>query len=290
MKLPAILALAAIIGLSSCSRDSYTRLDRKKTVGRDFVKINDKMYAQQGEVSNKQYSNFLAALKTAGKEDSYNLYNFDSTAWKKALSINEPFVLYYHHHPAYYDYPAVNISYEGAVAYCNWLTEEYNKNPKRAFKKVIFRLPMEHEWQFAARGGGPYNVFPWGGPFMRNSRGMHLANFRTVPEASIKDTVINDEEKVIADLGHDFHTGVAGSLNDVGITAPVQSYFPNRYGIYNMAGNVSEMLAEKGRTKGGNWNSLGYYLRIDAPDEFGGQMVEPSPYVGFRVFAEIVEK
>ncbi len=66
MKLPVILGLI-VIGLTSCSRDNYTRLDRKKTVGRDFVKISDKIFVGQGEVTNKQYSGFLLSLKYAGK-------------------------------------------------------------------------------------------------------------------------------------------------------------------------------------------------------------------------------
>lgn len=124
---------------------------------------------------------------------------------------------------------------------------------------------------------------------MRNSRGMYLANFRQVFEADLKDTVMDGKRRAIGTITGS--QGAAGGFTDNAMTtAPVESYFPNGYGLYNMAGNVSEMLAEKGRTKGGNWNSPGYYLRIDAPDEFGGQLMEPSPYVGFRVFAQLIEK
>ncbi|HYG14528.1 MAG TPA: SUMF1/EgtB/PvdO family nonheme iron enzyme [Bacteroidia bacterium] len=279
--------VATAIVLAGCSRDKFTRLE-KKSIGKDFVKVTDNLYAGSTEVSNKQYSVFLLSLKVAGKEDEFNRYNFDSVSWRKVLGFSEPLVEYYHDHPAYRYYPAVNISYEGAVAYCNWLTAEYAKNPKRKYNKVVFRLPTEGEWKRAARGTS-YTIFPWPGLSMRNSRGIYLANFHQVYEADLKDTVVEGERRAIEIItGSD--VGIAGSLSDNGIvTTPVKSYFPNRFGVYNMCGNVSEMLSVKGRTKGGNWNSLGYYLRIDAPDEFGGQMMEPSPLVGFRVFAEVVE-
>ena len=69
-------------------------------------------------------------------------------------------------------------------------------------------------------------------------------------------------------------------------TAPVDSFDPGANGIYNMSGNVAEMLLEKGATKGGSWGSSGYYVRIDAEDEFQG--MESSPYVGFRIFMEVI--
>src|SRR6478736_4482820 len=49
-------------------------------------------------------------------------------------------------------YPVVNISHKAAIAYCQWLTDEYNNLKKRKFKKVLFRLPTINEWQIAALG------------------------------------------------------------------------------------------------------------------------------------------
>ena len=72
------------------------------------------------------------------------------------------------------------------------------------------------------------------------------------------------------------------------ITAPVKSYFPNGYGLYNMSGNVAEMLIEKPRTNGRSWNSGGIDVKIDAEDEYEG-FEGGSPYIGFRYFMEIIE-
>ena len=250
---------------------------------------------QKGEVTNKEYLDFLIYFKT--KDPTYYQKIFpDTLVWRTPIAYNEPYVEHYLRHPSYQDYPVVGVSHQQAKMYCQWLTEKYNKNPDRIFKKVIYRLPTEAEWIYAAKGGNGHATFPWNGSYMRAGNGDLMANSNQLGiEGIYRDTLYekdpngNFKEIYIYRAGPHNYMGAAGALNDAAdITAPSISYWPNAFGLYNMAGNVCEMVAEQGITHGGSWKDPGHYLQNQVRQFYEGEESASSKR-GFRYVIEVVE-
>lgn len=238
-------------------------------------------YASRTEVSNAQYREFLAAMDTAGDEVK-QIIAIQNDNWKKGRYKAEPFAEYYHAHEAYRNYPVVNISHEAAKLYCEWLTAYYSAMDigLPSGMQLIFRLPKREEWVYLANGGlnGPY---AWGGPFIRNKKGCELANFLPYGSENITYDAESNSYRVIS-VESDSYMGTPGNYNrNADVTAPVRSYAPNGHGVYNMNGNVAEMLSEPGVAAGGAWLSPGYDIRNESLMGYESA----SPEVGFRPIA-----
>lgn len=159
------------------------------------------------------------------------------------------------------DHPVVCVSWDEAVAYAAWLTSVTGHR---------YRLPTEVEWEYAARAGAG-TAYPWGEDAARGCDDMNggdLALGRLVPawaaatrrarEGGLPQSVL-----IACDDG-------------VAFTASVAHYRPNRFGLYDMAGNVWEWVqdcgdtpgaaapagsCEKRRTRGGSWDDWAVDLR-----------------------------
>jgi formylglycine-generating enzyme required for sulfatase activity len=107
--------------------------------------------------------------------------------------------------------PVAMISHNDAVAFVEWLT---------AKEKLPYKLPTEAQWEFAARGGLPSAQFPWGDELPDGRR----ANY--------------------ADKNKDFEWSDRNSDGGYKFVAPVGSYEPNSFGLYDMAGNVLEWVRD----------------------------------------------
>lgn len=110
--------------------------------------------------------------------------------------------------------PVVQIAYEDAAAYARWAGK---------------RLPTEAEWEFAARGGQAGKRYAWGNDFRPSGRWMANTYQGSFP---------------LHDTAADGHVGIA----------PVGSYPPNGYGLYDMAGNVWQWVAD--------WYRPDYYATL----------------------------
>lgn len=211
-------------------------------------------YMQAFEISNENYRYFLNDLKAKGRYDDLKKAAVDTAAWYPIFEQDSAYAKFYFQHEAYDHYPVVNISYDGAVLYCKWLTEAYALRGL----PIEVRLPDSAEWKIAARGGEPENVYGWGKDSYISKQGYYRCNAKKGDTCSLTLT-------------------------------PVMAYTTNRYGLYNMSGNASEMLREKGTHKGGGWNSPEPNIRIDGADDYAG-VSTPSPFIGFRPIAIIKEE
>jgi formylglycine-generating enzyme required for sulfatase activity len=148
------------------------------------VKV-DSFYMFNHEVSNREYMIFLEDLKSA---DSllYNKMYPDTTVWCFGKNYKVEYLNQYYFTKFYDDFPVVGVSHVQAEYYCKWLTQRYMKEEKRKFKNAVFRLPGIYQWEYAAFGGKDGSPFPWGTPYMRNSKGQSLANYTFVPDQNIK--------------------------------------------------------------------------------------------------------
>ena len=236
--------------------------------------------AEQAAFDRKKDPNLRGRSNYIYEEDNLEIYP-DTTVWIKDFnySYNEPMHNDYFSHPAYQDYPVVGVSWDQAVAFCVWRTSYKNSYQKASNKPLVnyFRLPTEAEWEYAARGGIPSGIYPWGSPYLLNDRGCFLANFKP--------------------LRGDY------SSDQAMYTVEAKSYLANDYNLYNMAGNVAEWTGssydpgayeyvsslnpnlslsnEKRKVvRGGSWKDVAYFLRVSSRDYEYKDTARS--YIGFR--------
>jgi gliding motility-associated lipoprotein GldK len=192
----------------------------------------------------------------------------------------------YFWHPSFDNYPVVGVTWKQAEAFCIWRTQLLNQALVADGDYFVqdYRLPVETEWEFAARGTLENSMYPWGGIYTRNKDGCYLANFK--PNRG----------------NYAYDGGVT--------TVAVGSYEPNEIGLYDMAGNVSEWTSnaydesayffyhdlnpdykhnatskdnpvmKRKVIRGGSWKDIAYYLQVSSRD-YEYQDTATS-FIGFR--------
>lgn len=210
----------------------------------------DQFYMGPCEVTNREYCEFLNSALAGGNItvtdgvvygntphvdaycDTYPEYSYSRIDWNGTEFAALP-------HKT--DHPMVGVSWYGAAAYCNWLSESHGYDKcyeivyghwTCLFYKSGYRLPTEAEWEYAARGGqhSPYYKYPWGDGIDGS-----MANY--------------------FDSG-DPYEGTPPETTPVGYydgrQIPAGSDMANGYGLYDMAGNVWEWCND--------WYAFDYYF------------------------------
>ncbi len=236
---------------------------KKEFVPPGTVKVNDSLYADQCEISNSAWLEYELWVKNKyGPHSKEHIAALpDTLVWREKISYNEPYVQYYYRHPAYKDHPVVGVSYDQVVGYCIWRTDrvkEFVGAHKKNLNVVLsYRLPSEKEWEFLS--SDCVKMLENGG---RNEKGQVAFNHRWA----------KDNEELMKDVER------AGSNYSNDIFAPVFSYWPNDLKLYNMIGNVAEMVSEKGISKGGSWTNILEECKVGKEIPYS----KPSAMVGFR--------
>lgn len=233
----------------------------KVVLGKDTSTVQA-FYISKTEVSNQEYRIFLADLKAKNRMEDYKIALPDTSKWFQLMK-TQAYQDYYFSHPAYDSYPVVNVSYEGAMLYCKWFTERINAKSKIHYEQ--FRLPTQAEFVRACRGDQHGAQYAWGHNAMSNEKNQVLCNFITEPSSG----------------------SYAGSVSEKSdILAPVKSYWPNTFGLYNLNGNAAEMLSEKGKSAGGSWKNKAAFVKNESIDTYENA----SPMVGFRMVSTYLIK
>ena len=277
--------------------------------------FKDNLYVADSEVNNKDYWFYLDYLHKNGYQELYRESVVDRSKYDP---VTASFLDNYHYSPTnaeaqkskadknymkrYNDYPAMDMTYDAANAYCDWLSFQYNNQPTRKYKKVKFRLPERKEWIMAALGyknfqswelsqnkikaqtrdgrkksSGEYDLgqyvidYPWG-----------LANF------DFRNKIRNEHECYLANIKASDEVSCPAGIKGDGftLTSPIMTYFPNNLGLFDVIGNVAEMTNVDGIAMGGSWNHQPEESTIKSINEYEGSDIS----VGFRLFMEVIEE
>lgn len=211
----------------------------------------------------------------------------DTTAWINDFdnAYNEPYTRMYFAHAGYNNYPVVGVSWEQANAFANWRTDYLRRSlGKEGVYIEPYRLPTEAEWEYAARAGYNDSMYPWEETLPMDERGCFYANFKPMEGDYVRD----------------------GHL----ITSEVGTFSPNDFGLYDMAGNVSEWTStaytesinklthdmnpeyrydaakedpykmKRKIVRGGSWKDVAHNVRSDL--RMWEYQNEQRSYIGFR--------
>jgi formylglycine-generating enzyme required for sulfatase activity len=286
-----------------------TTLDIKE-LDKHMTKVKDNIYASITELTNKDYEFFLDYLQSNGYTDQYETAAFDLSKYKgMPLAMMRAYHFSYNKSdrgkPMFSNFPAMEMTYEAAKLYCEWLTAQYNVQEDRKFKKVKFRLPSRKEWTMAALGYVDFQTWefednivkarPDGDGKPRLFEAYRIGDYDSVSYPwyhsdwfKHRNAIVNDKGCPLANINMGDKENCNGKLKGDGfiMTSPVATYFSGDMGLYDVIGNVAEMIDEKGKAMGGSWDHVKGESTITSVHHYQ----EADDRVGFRVFMDVIEE
>lgn len=180
------------------------------------VSVSD-FYMGKYEVTVKEFKRFIEETGYITEaEKSFNSTVLADTDWKVVFDAywKNPYFKQRGNHPV------VCVSWSDAVRYCKWLSKRTGKR---------FRLPTEAEWEYAAGNGENRTKYSWGQDNPTVKDGGNIAD-----ESARKKYTQKKPQNGYAE-GYD---------DGFECTSPVGSFNPNKFGLYDMTGNVWEWCSD----------------------------------------------
>lgn len=260
------------------------------------IEISNNFYMDESEISNIDYREYMYWLESIYGADSKKLNEAkpDTSVWntkKETAHLSE----HYFTHPAYDYYPLVGINLEQAKKYSDWrseivaelnlisrgiIKENRDKTAENYFtieryvegdydwiiKKEdiivpVFTIPTRKEWEVVAS--------------------CNRTNYLCIDSSKVRSRKLLKKDIPLyntLELYKQNHTIPENLNHDKTPTVMVRSFDTDEKGIYNLIGNVSEMIDEEGVSKGGHWNKSMAAIKENSDDEF----LEANSWTGFR--------